>query len=142
MELPKVNLPNKGLSKMKGATFQNMLRICLGFFFVAVDVGCGPKGNQPNVELIQDMMVSPALKAQRNDPFFSDEIGLRLPPANTRPIGYKPYKFSNDINGAEKDLKNPFGGDKSAAVLSLGQKYYETYCMVCHGQTGKGDGNV
>lgn len=32
--------------------------------------GCGPSGNKPNVELIQDMMDQPAVKPLEYDAFF------------------------------------------------------------------------
>lgn len=101
---------------------------------------CGPKGNEPNVELIQDMMVQGAVKAQRPEEFFPDGIGMRMPPENTKPIGFTPYKYAADLAGAEKELKNPFGQED--ATLLTGQKYYETNCAVCHGYQGKGDGPI
>ncbi|MGE3759566.1 MAG: cytochrome c, partial [Pseudobdellovibrionaceae bacterium] len=39
-------------------------------------------------------------------------------------------------------LKNPLESDNSIETRLLGQKYYETQCMVCHGVSGKGDGPV
>jgi len=104
-------------------------------------LACGPKGNQPNIEIIQDMMVQPAVKSQRPEPFFEDGIGSRVPPSNTRPIGFKPYAYPADILAAEKELKNPFS-ESTGEVLLTGQKYYETNCAVCHGYSGKGDGPV
>lgn len=101
---------------------------------------CGPKGNEPNVEIIQDMMVQGAVKAQRSESFFPDEIGMRMPPEHTKPIGFTPYKYASDLAGAEKELKNPFGQEET--TLLTGQKYYETNCAVCHGHQGKGDGPV
>ena len=39
-----------------------------------------------------------------------------------------------------KDLKNPIPAD--AESVSAGQKIYSKACMMCHGQTGKGDGPI
>ena len=103
---------------------------------------CGPKGNEPNVELIQDMMVQPAIKAQRQDLFFKDGISSLVPPEHTQPVGFIPYKYATDVALAEKENKNPFAGDMSPDVLLTGQKYFNTNCMVCHGQSAHGDGPV
>jgi mono/diheme cytochrome c family protein len=102
---------------------------------------CGPSGNQPNVELLQDMMVQPAIKAQRYDdsiPFFKNGISEQVPPENTVPVGFTPYKYGFDEVKAGKELKNPYAGQMTQEVLSVGQKQYETQCMVCHGQMGLG----
>jgi mono/diheme cytochrome c family protein len=103
---------------------------------------CGPRGNEPNVEIIQDMMEQPAVKAQRYDDFFKDGISSLVPPTGTAPVGFTPYKYALDINAAERELKNPIAGDMSSDTLLVGQKYFNTNCLACHGQTGHGDGPV
>jgi mono/diheme cytochrome c family protein len=109
---------------------------------VAGLVSCGPKGNQPNVEIIQDMMEQQAVKAQKEDNFFKDGISAQTPPEHTQPVGFTPYKYGMDVATAVKENKNPLAGDMSPELLMVGQKYYNTNCMVCHGQGGKGDGPV
>jgi hypothetical protein len=108
--------------------------------FSVLVLGCGPSGNKPNVELIQDMMEQPAVKAQKYDDFFSNGISSLVPPDHTQPVGKKPYPYANDINKALANLKNPMAGDMSKPVLLIGQKFYNTNCMVCHGEKGLGDG--
>lgn len=103
-------------------------------------VGCGG-GDKPNIELIQDFMESPALKAQEADETAPNGIGNRVPPSNTVPVGFKPYAHKGDLAGADKMI-NPFADSTDSAVVMKGQKVYETHCMVCHGQKGKGDGPV
>lgn len=106
-----------------------------------VVVGCSDK-SKPNIELIQDMMDSPAVKAQEYDEYFADHAGgARVPPENTQPVGFEPYKFAKDIEGAKRN-KNPRSGDMSDATLMVGQKFYETNCMLCHGVKLAGDGPV
>jgi len=97
--------------------------------------GCSKYHSEPNVELIQDMMESPAVKAQKGGP-----QGMRMPPEGTVPQGFDPYPYHNDPFTAEKELKNPV--TVSEASLKRGQKLFETYCFVCHGLSGKGDGPV
>lgn len=97
---------------------------------------------EPNVELIQDMMEQNALKAQDFDPTDRTKASSLIPPEHTVPVGYTPYPYHNDPETAQKVLKNPFAGNMSPEILSLGQKKFETYCLVCHGEKGHGDGPV
>jgi mono/diheme cytochrome c family protein len=106
--------------------------------------GCGAHGNSPNVELLQDMFESPAVKAQEYDESSPNHSGMRVPPENTVPVGFTPYKYKGNVEGASKSLQNPLAGNMSPDVLVVGQKYFETNCMVCHGQKAAGnpDSNV
>ncbi|QLY26910.1 cytochrome c [Bdellovibrio sp. KM01] len=99
---------------------------------------CGPRGNKPNVEIIQDMMESPAIKAQEYDENSPHHSGMRVPPEHTVPQGFEPYRYATDVEGASKNLKNPLAGKMDDETLLTGQKYYETNCAVCHGYKGEG----
>jgi mono/diheme cytochrome c family protein len=101
-------------------------------------LGCDPK--QPNIELIQDMMDQPSYKAQDQDP-ITGLSSNRLPPEGTVPRGFKPYAFKpSEGELAGKKLLNPSRPD--APTLAKGQERYKTFCAVCHGESGKGDGPV
>lgn len=91
----------------------------------------------PNVELIQDMMESPAIKPQEYDETSPNHSGMRVPPEGTQPVGFVPYHYATDIDGATKN-KNPLAGDFSEAVIKPGLKYYVTNCTICHGENGEG----
>lgn len=97
---------------------------------------------EPNIEIIQDMMDQPALKAQDYDTFKTDQAASRLPPEHTVPQGFKPYPYHQDPVTAAKMLKNPLAGDFSPETIGLGRQKFEIYCAVCHGYEGKGDGPV
>lgn len=99
---------------------------------------CGPSGNKPNVEIIQDMMVTPAVKAQSYDETAPNGSGNRVPPEHTVPEGFEPYRYAGDLEGAIKNLKNPLAGNFDTETLFVGQKMYETNCMLCHGAKGEG----
>jgi cytochrome c553 len=105
--------------------------------------GCGASGNHANVELIQDMMESPAVKAQEFDETSPHGSGMRVPPDGTIPTNFTPYKHKGDVEGASK-MPNPMSGTMTPEVLVVGQKYFETNCAVCHGQKAAGnpDSNV
>ena len=115
----------------------------IGLLVASQLIGCtGGTHKEPNVDLIQDMMDQPALKPQDYEPFDKTKAGSRTPPKGTVPRDFKPYAYAGDPDGAAKNLKNPIANDSSPQILSIGQAKYETYCMVCHGQKGLGDGPV
>ncbi len=121
---------------------ENIFMIAVAGSVALVLTSCGPSGDKPNVELIQDMMETQADKPQRFDDFFKDHTSSRVPPDHTIPVGFKPYKYGVNFDAANKENKNPMAGDVSVETLMVGQKFYETNCMVCHGMSGKGDGVV
>lgn len=97
-------------------------------------VGCDGTHREPNIELIQDMMVSPAVKAQDDDP-----NSMKLPPEGTVPQGWTPYAMKSAEEAAAK-LKNPF--EKNMENTMKGQKLYMTYCVPCHGSQLDGKGTI
>ncbi|CAN5697689.1 hypothetical protein BH10BDE1_BH10BDE1_01860 [soil metagenome] len=98
--------------------------------------------SEPNIELIQDMMDQPALKAQDHEPSDPLKASSRLPPEGTVPVGYTPYKYAGNAAEAALKLKNPFAGNTKAEILELGRRKFEIYCAICHGFGGAGDGTV
>lgn len=129
---------------------RNPLRVWIAVIAIALagamTAACTKKtpelSKEPNVELIQDMMDSPALKAQDYEPSDRSKASSRLPPPGTVPVGYKPYKYAGNAAEAAAKLKNPLSGNTTAEVLELGRRKYDIYCAVCHGYTGAGDGPV
>ena len=99
--------------------------------------GCGAEGNRPPLDFVPHMSDSYAVKAQHLGPFGEP---MRVPPEGTLSQSSEPYHYANDPEGAGRDLKNPLPRTKS--VLLRGQKMFNTYCIVCHGVKGEGDGSV
>lgn len=104
--------------------------------------GCGPKGNEPNIEIIQGMMEQPALKAQDFDPNDREKSSMLVPPAGSWPKNVKPYLYYGKPVEAGQKLVNPYAGNTSDTVLKRGEQHYKNFCLVCHGPGGKGDGPV
>jgi len=77
-----------------------------------------------------DMFSQPSHKAQED----------KAPdmPAGTVPTKGKPATLNNRNDAAS--LKNPIA--PSYESLAQGKIMYDTYCAVCHGETGHGDGTV
>lgn len=112
---------------------KNLYAIIVASLFLSA---CSDK-LKPNVEVIQDMMESPAVKAQEYDESSPDHRGMRVPPEGTVPVGFAPYKYAKNIEGMPANA-NPLSGDTASEVLLVGQKFYFTNCAVCHGDQGQG----
>ncbi len=98
---------------------------------------CSKDVSRPNIELIQDMMESPAIKPQEYDENSPNHSGMRVPPEGTQPVGFTPYKYAKDFTASSKNV-NPIAGDFSEEALAVGLKFYQTNCMICHGAGGEG----
>lgn len=106
-------------------------------FFTSCGASSGPSRSEPNVELIQDMMESPAIKAQEYDETSPNHSGMRVPPEGTQPQGFEPYKYATNIEGAAGNV-NPLAGQYTEDVIKTGSKYYTIHCAICHGAKGEG----
>lgn len=106
--------------------------LCLSCFS-----SCNVDKSQPNIELIQDMMDSPAILPQEYDAQSPLHSGMRVPPEGTQPLGFVPYRYSTDLVGA-KGNKNPLEGKLDEETLKVGIKYFTIHCAICHGSNGEG----
>ena len=104
------------------------------FCFIGLLMACGRgETTKTAVEYMPNMMDSLSVKAQ--------EAPMRVPVPGTRPIGFYPYPYAKeegDLAGAA--LTNPLPLKRE--VLLGGQKTFNTYCIVCHGPEGKGNGLI
>ena len=93
----------------------------------------------PYLEWFNDMAVQPKGKAQGHYGWFTDDelVVQRLPVEGTMPMsGYAPYRITGtDIEEtarrAGEALHNPLA--PTTEVLERGEKYYNIFCIVCHG---------
>ena len=111
---------------------------------LAAGVAACQPGEQPGSEYIEDMARGPAYKAFAPNQATRNGITLQHPVAGTIARGYHPFRYGKgdtEAARAGRELTNPFHQD-DAAVLDKGKVLYETYCLVCHGAEGKGDGPI
>ena len=110
------------------------VRITFIPLFLLLLMACTPGEHQdPMLEYMPDMTDSPAVKAQ--------EALMRVPVKGTRPIDFTPYAFTaeqGEMAGAS--LQNPY--PMTREILQEGQKTFNTFCIVCHGPAGKGNGPI
>ena len=102
----------------------------------------GPKSR--GYEFMPDMAHSLAYDAYSPNPIFRDGKTLQAPVPGTIAVGAAlPFRYAatpQDAERAGRELRNPF--PPSRAVLVRGQQVYTTFCAVCHGVRGAGDGPV
>jgi mono/diheme cytochrome c family protein len=122
-----------------------MTRAIRGFGAVAVMVvivGCG-SADRRAYEYMPDMARGPAYKAYAPNAVTRDGLTLQRPVSGTIPRGYQPFHFGSGEKEAERagrELKNPYRATEQ--TLEEGKALFETYCAVCHGAQGKGDGPI
>lgn len=74
---------------------------------------------------------------------FANGQTAQTPPAGTVPVGFARFEYANtleDYERAGRELSNPL--EINDATLAKGEALFNTYCSVCHGKEGKGDGPI
>ncbi|HQE29796.1 MAG TPA: cytochrome c [Phycisphaerae bacterium] len=99
---------------------------------------------QPNRRVPTNMADSVAYDSFAPNPVFADGKTLQMPPAGSIARGYLPLHYQAGPEEAEragKELSNPFAADP-VVQLERGAAIYQSFCVVCHGAGGLGDGPV
>lgn len=104
-------------------------RTSIGSALLVFGFLAGCDNSAPKVQYVPDMADSPTLKPQEN---------YLEPPEHSVPLNA--ILYPKTVEEAEANLKNPLPQDDR--VIKLGEKMYNTYCVPCHGPTGKGDGSI
>jgi len=105
--------------------------------------GCGASSQQRAYDYMPDMARDPAYKAFAPNTVTRDGLTLQQPVAGTIPRGYVPFHYGSgedEAARAGRELVNPY--TPTARTLDEGKALFQTYCMVCHGEKGAGDGPI
>lgn len=105
--------------------------------------GCGADGSKREREYMPDMARGPAYKAFAPNSVTRDHLTLQQPVPGTIARGYYPVHYGpgeQEAVRAGRELRNPYSA--TPRTLEEGKALFETYCSVCHGTQGKGDGPI
>lgn len=109
-----------------------MSKLWIGAMVTAITLVTGCDIMNPKTTKLQwmpDMADAPTVKAQE---------GYLNPPDHSIAVNAILYPESFEI--AEQEFKNPY--PKNDQNLAKGKELFETYCSVCHGVDGKGQGTL
>ena len=119
--------------------------LLLAFLITAgLNWGIQVKPARPNFEFIPEMVRAVAYETFAANPVFADGKTLQRPEPGTIARGLLPLGYQatpEDALRAGEELKNPFVG-KDAGALERGAFIFTSFCVVCHGPKGTGDGPV
>jgi mono/diheme cytochrome c family protein len=77
------------------------------------------------------------------NPVTQNGATLLTPPEGTVPVGGFRFAYGSSREEATRagiELFNPFEADRD--VLKRGKQVFDTFCIVCHGPEGHGDGPI
>jgi mono/diheme cytochrome c family protein len=106
-------------------------------------LGCGATPERRAYEYMPDMARGRAYKAYAPNSITRDGLTLQRPVAGTIPRGYQPFHYGageDEAARAGRELADPFRA--TPQTLEEGKALFQTYCLVCHGEQGKGDGPI
>ena len=97
-----------------------------------LSVGCRNHPEQTKLQYMPDMADAPTVKAQED---YID------PPPHS--VARNTMYYPNTVEEAEQRLTMPpeIKGQEVVGIYD-GEKLYETYCTVCHGVAGQGNGTL
>jgi mono/diheme cytochrome c family protein len=124
---------------MRSTSSRWVAAACLG----AACLACGQPPASPGYEFMPDMAHSVPFDAFAPNPVTRDGLTLQRPVPGTVARGHLPFHYEATPEEAERagrELRDPF--PPTPEVLVRGQRVYETFCLVCHGARGQGDGPI
>ncbi len=110
---------------------------------IAILAGCGATSEQRAYEYMPDMARSPSYKAFAPNSVTRDGLTLQHPVAGTIPRGYHVFHYGageEEAARAGRELQDPYRA--TPRTIEEGKALFQTYCLVCHGEQGKGDGPI
>ena len=97
-----------------------------------------------NFQVLPGMVSSVPFESFTANSVLPGGLTMQTPPAGTVPWRGQRLHYAataEDAERAGRELENPFVTDDQRA-LERGRLVYETYCLLCHGASGAGDGSV
>jgi mono/diheme cytochrome c family protein len=97
--------------------------------------------SRPGLEYMPDMAHAVPYESFASNPVTRDGKTLQAAPPGTVPRGFQPFHYGAsepDAVRAGRELENPVPFTPEA--VAEGRALYQTFCLVCHGDRGAGDG--
>lgn len=119
----------------------NVRRGVIAFVLVIAAWGCSGGRSQRGYEYMPDMTASVPYDTFARNPVTKTGMTQQVPVRGTIPRGFLPIHYARtpeDAERAGRELSYPRPPD--AAAVEQGKRQYETFCAVCHGASGDGDG--
>ncbi|MCC6552574.1 MAG: cytochrome c [Polyangiaceae bacterium] len=110
---------------------------------LAWPAGCRAEGDLPGYIVLPEMVESVPFDSWAPNPVMPLGQTLSRPPAGTVPVGGPLFAFGpgpEEAARAGRELTNPL--QATSADLLRGKKLFATYCQLCHGPQGLGDGQL
>lgn len=106
-------------------------------------MSCDKTRHKRGYDFMPDMVYSQAYETYTENPNFADSMTMRVPVIGTVPTNFVPFRYTIDsVSRVEAGMKlvNPF--QHTDEVIARGKEVYTTFCLVCHGPQGNGDGHL
>jgi mono/diheme cytochrome c family protein len=119
------------------------LRCAVCVLMVCATIGCARQRERRGYEYMPDMAYSVPYDTFAPNPVTRNGMTQQAPVRGTIPRGFLPLHYTRtaaDAERAGRELVNPY--TPTPTTLEQGRRLYETFCAVCHGATGDGDGPV
>lgn len=132
------------MSKTWNTGSRKWLQLILMTMAILLSASCNHHRNHPGYAYMgdYDMYYSKAGDAYAPSTALPGGTAMQMPPAGSIPRGEMPYpylgKSMDEQIRAGKELLNTVVA--SPDVIQEGKALYQIYCMVCHGETGDGNG--
>ncbi|MFI1744455.1 c-type cytochrome [Thalassobellus sediminis] len=113
--------------------------LVLAVIFVAVSC---KKDTAPNYQFMPNMYESAGYETY-GEAAFENGVEAQIPAEGSIPRGFVPFDIENSTEGyelAKATLTSPL--DSTQVDLAKGKQLYNIYCGICHGNKGKGQGNL
>ena len=132
-----------GLAMSSWAKLNGVLSI-LVLGVIALGWSLDPDPTQRNFEVLPGMVTPVAYESFSTNAVLSGGLTQQPPPVGTIPRRHLPLHYEatpEDAQRAGLELENPYDVE-DAEALARGEFVYYTYCNLCHGAGGEGDGPV
>jgi mono/diheme cytochrome c family protein len=122
---------------------RNTITKIAAILFVAIAfTSCNDK-TKPEVQFMPDMYVSVAYEPYGENTAFANGMDSQLPAKGSIARGQVPYDYADSTEGYETAKKESISPLTVHEISTeKGKSLYGIYCVVCHGKTGNGQGDL